>query len=115
MGLEMLSMTLFWTWNAINPGMPPAPVTAQVPTKVILQASWIEPAALRDEKSPPQLRETATKPRTANRSKTLTKTPQSPRKPLWQAAKSYEIPPILWAGFEGFLAAGLGIVSLLRK
>jgi hypothetical protein len=111
----MLSMTLFWTWNAINPGLQPAPTAVNVPTKVILQASWVEPAALRDETSPPVLRMPAKKSGTTFTSRKTAKTAQKPKKPLWTAAKSHEIPPILWAGLMGFLAGGLGILSLHKK
>jgi hypothetical protein len=116
MGLELLSMTVFWTWNAFHPALQPAPVAMVVPTKVILQASWVEPVSLRDETSPPAHAHTAAKKRQWPTSKRAPlATVRKPQKPLWQAAKSWEIPPILWAGFEGFLAAGLGIVSLLKR
>jgi len=113
MALELLTMTIFWSWHAVQPA--PAPVVAVVPTKVILQATWIEPVALRDETSPPIVRQPAAK-KTVGTSKRFVAPPaQKLQKPLWKAAKSWELPPILWAVFEAFLAAGLGIVSVLGK
>lgn len=106
-------MTVFWSWQFLQPT--PAPVAPVAPTKVILQATWIEPLALRDETSPPIVRQPAAK-KTGRVSKHLVTPPtQRLQKPLWRSAKSWELPPILWAGFEAFLAAGLGIVSLVGK
>lgn len=115
MGLELLSMTVFWTWHVFQPAPPPLPEVQVVPTKVILQATWIEPATLRDETSPTIVRQPAIKKTTRGSQPPVTGQVQKPQKPLWKAAKSWELPPILWAGFEAFLAAGLGIVSLLKS
>lgn len=115
MGLELLTMTIFWSWNAFQPGLQPAPVAVVVPSKVILQASWIEPVSMRDETSPPAVRQPAKPKKTLRPATTSRMTTKKPQKPLWEAARTWELPPILWAGFEGFLAAGLGIVSLLKR
>jgi hypothetical protein len=113
MALNLFVTTLFWTWHATQPK--PAPTKPIVPTKVILQATWIEPVALRDETSSPIVRESAVK-KPVRVSKRIIPAPiQKLQKPLWKAAKSWELPPILWASFEAFIAAGLGIVSLLGK
>jgi hypothetical protein len=115
MGLELLSMTVFWTWHAFQPAPLPLPEVRVMPTKVILQATWIEPVALRDETSPPIVREPAAK-KTIRTSKPRVAPPtQKLQEPLWKSAKSWELPPILWASFEAFLAAGLGIVSLVKS
>jgi hypothetical protein len=113
MALNLLSMAVFWTWNALQPTA--APVAPVVPTKVILHATWIEPVALRDETSLPMVRGTAGKKPVRVSKPILRAATQKQQKPLWKAAKSWEMPPILWAGFEAFVAAGLGIVSLLGK
>jgi len=115
MGLGLLSMTIFWTWNAFQPSLQPTPVTVAVPSKIILQANWVEPDSLRDDARPTTLRRTASKKWPAFMKSNPTSAPLQPKKPLWQAAKSWELPPILWASFEGFLAAGLGIASLLKR
>ena len=115
MGLEFLSMSVFLTWYTLQPVPQPLPEVRVVPTKQIIQATWIEPVSLRDESSLPTLRkpvETRKKLRLTSKSTAVRE--QKPRKPLWKAEKSWEFPPILWAGFEGFLAAGLGIVSLIK-
>lgn len=112
MALELLTMTVFWSWHALQPAAPPpAPV---VPTKVILQASWTEPTSLRDETSPPVVQKPAVKKPVRSGSRSASAATLKPRKPLWKAEKSWEFPPILWAGFEAFVAAGLGVVSLLK-
>jgi hypothetical protein len=115
MSLDILSLSIFWTWYAFQPATVALPQVRVLPTKQIIQATWVEPAYLRDDKKSPVLREPAM-PRQVSR--LLTKSPvkvQKLRKPLWKAAPTWEFPPILWAGFEGFLAAGLGIVSLLKR
>lgn len=116
MGLEFLSMTLFWTWTALQPAPQAAPVPV-MPTKVILQATWVEPASVRDETSPPASRQPASAVQRKMKSQTspVSLRVQPQKRPLWKSAVSYELPPVLWAGFMGFLAAGLGIVSVLNK
>ena len=116
MGLEFLSMSVFWTWYSLQPLSQPLPEVRIVPTKQIIQATWIEPVSLRDETTQPVMRkpvETGRTPRFASKSTVARE--QKPRKPLWKAEKSWEFPPILWAAFEGFLAAGLGIVRLIKS
>ena len=112
MGLELLSMTVFWVWQAIQP-VPPAEVPV-VPTKQILQATWYEPVSLRDESSPPEVRKPAVAKKPSRLAAQRAAKTQKPQKPLWSAAKSWELPPILWAGFEAFVAVGLGIVSVIK-
>lgn len=114
MGLELLSMSFFWAWNAFQPALQPAPVVAVVPSKVILQATWIEPVSVRDETSKPEMRQPATNNKPSLNKRKPTGNVQKTKKPLWKATKTWELPPILWAGFEAFLAAGLGIVSLIK-
>ncbi len=115
MGLEFLSKSVFWIWYSLQPAPTPLPEAPVVPTKHILQATWIEPVSLRDETSLPTLRQPAETRKTSRMPSKMTGIrEQQPRKPLWKAAKTWELPPILWAGFEGFLAAGLGIISLIK-
>jgi hypothetical protein len=116
MGMDMLSMAIFWTWNAFQPALQPEPVSVIVPSKVILQANWIEPASLRNEARYVAKRQPATQSQQKFTGKSRTSTDvKKTQPPLWQAAKSWELPPILWASFEGFIAASLGIVSLLKR
>lgn len=115
MGLEFLSKSVFWIWYSLQPAPTPLQEVSVVPNKQILHATWIEPASLRDKPTPPALRKPAEiREVTRLNSKKTPAVPEKPRKPLWNAAKTWELPPILWAGFEGFIAAGLGIVSLLK-
>lgn len=115
MGLDFFSMSVFWTWYAFQPVTAPVAAVQVVPTKVIIQATWVEPASLRDETTKPTLRQPAKLRPVSRVTSSKPAAIQKPQKPLWKAAKSWEIPPILWAGFEGFLAAGLGVISLLKS
>ncbi len=116
MGLELLSFVVFWTWQALHPAPPALPEVQVVPTKLILQATWEEPASLRDETSPPMKRQPAVSKKTTRVSTgTIAPRTQKAQVPLWKAATSWEIPPFLWAGFLGFFAGGLGLVSALSR